>query len=155
MQDHTQFRAIHLIAEHHRIHRMLRLAQDAVWRSGGPNRESPPIDVIQVLRQVRNELARHFMEEESGDYLHDAVARWPSLLADVRQIEAEHPQLLAGVDRLIALAKDCDQSVQERVALAREFDELCRHLGAHEAAENAVLRKEVGTACGTAGSHSS
>jgi hypothetical protein len=153
MSDDRNFRDIHFIAEHRRVHRMLRLAQNAISASGGATREAPSANFIQVLRQVRDELAHHFAEEERDGYLDVVLRRCPSLLNEVRRIEAEHPQLLTGVDRLIALAMDCDQSVQMLISLAREFDDLCRHFDAHEAAENVLLRKDIGAALTMESSH--
>jgi len=134
----------HLIAEHRRIHRMLRLARTTIVASGGPDGDATGADVARVLRQVRGELEHHFAQEESGGCLDEVVSRCPSLSAEARRIEAEHPQLLDSVDRLIAQAMDGDQSVEKRVALWRGFDELCRQLDAHETAENAMLRKGFG-----------
>jgi hypothetical protein len=134
----------HLIAEHRRLHRMLRLARATIVASGGPDRDATGADIVRVLRQVRDELEHHFAQEESGGCLDEAVSRCPSLSADAHRIEVEHPQLLDNVDRLIAQALDCDQSVEKRVALERGFDDLCRQLDAHEAAENVLLRKGFG-----------
>jgi hypothetical protein len=134
----------HLIAEHRRLHRMLRGARAAMIASAGPDREASGADVARVLRQVRDELEHHFAQEESGGCLDEAVSLCPSLSAEARRIEAEHPQLLDHVDRLISQALDADQSVQKQVALGREFDELCRQLEAHEAAENILLRRGFG-----------
>jgi len=134
----------HLLAEHRRIHRMLRQARAAIVACGGPDRDATGLDVVRVLRQVRAELAHHFTQEEGGGCLDEAVSRCPSLSAECRRIEAEHPQLLVNLDRLIAQALDCDQSVETLVTLGREFDDLCRQLDAHEAAENALLRKGFG-----------
>jgi hypothetical protein len=135
----------HLIAEHRRLHRMLRLARAALVGSGGPDRDATCADIVRVLRQVRDELEHHFAHEESGGCLDEAVSNSPSLSAEARRIEAEHPQLLANVDQLIAQALDCDQSVEKQVALGRGFDDLCRQLDAHEAAENVLLRKGFGS----------
>ena len=97
-----------------------------------------------ILRQVREELEHHFAQEESGGCLDEAVLRCPGLSGKLSRIELEHPQLLQHVDRLIAQALDCDQSMENRLTLEREFDELCRQLDVHEAAENALLRKGFG-----------
>src|SRR6188474_603770 len=143
MRDYNECRCYveHLIAEHRRLHRMLRLARAAIVASGGPDRDAPGADIVRVLRQVREELDHHFAQEEAGGCLDEAVSRCPSLSAEAHRIETEHPQLLEGVDRLIAQALDSDQSVETRVALQRGFDNLCMQLNAHEAAENILLRK--------------
>jgi hypothetical protein len=146
MRDYNECRSYveHLIAEHRRLHRMLRLARASIVESGGPDRDATSADVARVLRQVREELEHHFAQEEAGGCLDEAVSRCPPLSADAHRIEVEHPQLLNSVDRLIAQALDSDQSVEKRVALERGFDDLCRQLDAHEAAENVLLRKGFG-----------
>jgi hypothetical protein len=134
----------HLITEHRRLHRMLRLARAAIVGSGGPDGDTTCADIVRILRQVREELAHHFVEEEAGGCLDEAVSRCSSLWAEARRIEAEHPHVLDDLDRLIAQALDCDRSVEKQVALKRGFDELCRQLDAHEAAENVLLRNCLG-----------
>jgi len=146
MRDYNEcrFYVEHLIREHRRLHRMLRLARAAIVGTGGPDGDTTFADIVRILRQVREELAHHFAEEEAGGCLDEAVSQCPSLSAEARRIEAEHPQLLDSVDRLIAQALDCDQSFEKQVALKRGFDELCRQLVAHETAENVLLRKGFG-----------
>jgi len=134
----------HLISEHRRLHRMLHQAHHAIVGAHGPDKDACTGDIVRVLRQMRDELAHHFTEEEGGGCLDEAVSHCPTLSAESRRIEAEHPELLAGVDRLIAQALDSDQSVQTRLELVMGFDELRRQLDAHEAAENSLLRKGFG-----------
>jgi hypothetical protein len=142
--------SVHLIAEHRRVQRLLHMAQAAVGGRGGPYRDAGLTDVATVMRQIRAELEHHFAEEETGRYLEEVVSRYPHFAAEAERVESEHPLLLEHVDRLIAQAMDCDQSVEKRIALAREFDELCRQLDAHEAAENMLLRKDVDAAASIA-----
>src|SRR5262245_37229875 len=100
----------HLIAEHRRIHRMLRLAHHTIIGAQGSQQDAPPAVVVRVLQQVREELEHHFAQEESGGCLHEAVSRCPPLSAEAHRIEAEHRELLQDVDRLIAQALDTDRS---------------------------------------------
>jgi hemerythrin len=133
----------HLLAEHRRLHRMLREARIAV-RAGDPGEKS--IDhIVQVLRNVRQELQQHFAEEEAGGCLEEAVSFCPRLSGELRRIEAEHPEMLNEIDRLIAQALDSEPTVDSRLALENAFDELCHQLHAHEAAENELLRQGFGT----------
>jgi len=134
----------HLIAEHRRLHRMLHLAHHTIMNADGPDRGAASAEIVRVLRQVRDELAHHFKEEESGGCLDEVVSRCPTLSADSRRIEADHHQLLAAVDRLIAQALDSDQSLQKRLEVEVGFDDLRSQLDAHEAAENSLLRKGFG-----------
>ena len=135
----------HWIFEHRRLHRLLRAARSSIVHSGGPDGDTVCRDVVRVLRDLRHELAHHFLQEEAGGCLDEAVSRCPKLSADVKRIESQHPELLAAVDRLIAQAQDCDCHVQNQIALHHAFDELCRELDAHEVAENRVLKQGFGT----------
>lgn len=143
--DECRCQVDHLIAEHRRLHRMLRVARNAIMPLGAATGNVPGADIVKLLGEVREELEHHFAQEEGGGCLEDAVSRCPSLSDEARRIKAEHPQLLESIDRLIAQAQDADRSVQGRIAVAREFDELCAQLDAHEGAENALLRKGFGT----------
>jgi hypothetical protein len=134
----------HLIAEHRRLHRMLRVARNAIMPPASVTENVPGADLVKSLSEVRRELQNHFVEEEGGGCLDEAVSYCPSLSDEVRRIEAEHPRLLESIDRLIAQARDADRSVQGRLAITHEFDELCAQLDAHEGAENALLRKAFG-----------
>ncbi len=77
--------------------------------------------------------------------MEEAASYCPKLSTEVQRIEAEHPLLLAELDRLIAQATDGPASVGDRIAIENSFGELCRDLHAHEAAENALLRRGFGT----------
>ena len=134
----------HLIAEHRRLHAMLRVARSRLTNAGGPDCDTTFQDVATTLRRLRRELTHHFAEEEDGGCLDEAVSYCPSLSAAARRIEAEHPELLAEIDRLIAQALDCEHNVQNRIAFGKAFDDLCRNLQSHERAENDLLRQGFG-----------
>lgn len=134
----------HLLTEHRRLNALLRQAHANIVQSGGPDRDASLADVAAILRQVRAELASHFAEEEAGGCMEEAVSRCPGLSAEAERIEAEHPPLLVEFDRLIAQAEAGEPTVESRLALEKMFDDLCRQLHAHEAAENALLRQGFG-----------
>jgi hemerythrin len=131
----------HLLAEHRRLHVMLRLARSAILHSGGPDRNGTTADVVRVLRQVRDSFAHHFAEEEASKCLEEVAARCPKLCEQSRRIQSEHSELLRDTDKLIAQALDSAQTVEDRVAIEKAFDDLCEQLFAHEAAENELLRE--------------
>jgi hypothetical protein len=146
MRDYDDSRCYveHLIAEHRRLHRMLRMARAAIAAKYGPDRDATNADIVRVLRQVREELEHHFAEEDGGGCLDEVVSRCPWLSAEARRIEAEHPRLLERLDGLIAQTSDSDQSLEKQLALEREFSGLCEQLDEHETAENVMLRKGFG-----------
>ncbi len=134
----------HLLAEHRRLHRMLLNGRKTISGSSEEDGESWIQKFIEVLRDVRAELQSHFAEEEGGGCLDEAVSFRPNLGPELSRVVAQHPRLLAELDRLIAQAKDDNGSMQDRIALESQFDELCRELHSHEAAENEVLRRGFG-----------
>jgi hypothetical protein len=146
MRDYDECRPFvdHLLAEHRRLHKLIHQARISIVESGGPDWDESYEGVAEILRKLRGELQRHFAEEEAGGCLDEAVSRCPRLSPDARRLESEHADLLAGVDRVIAQALDCGCHFENRVALQRDFDNLCRQLHAHEAAENDVLRQGFG-----------
>jgi hypothetical protein len=122
----------------------LRHARAAILGSGSPDRDVPAGQIAETIRRLRMELVHHFAEEEEGGCLDEAVSRCPRLGPDARRIEAEHQELLAKLESLLAQATDGEISVQDRVALEGAFDDFCRQMRAHEAAESDVLRQAFG-----------
>lgn len=130
----------HLLAEHRRLHRMLVLARNTMAADDG----AWVARFVKLLGDIRCELQCHFVEEEQGGCLDQAVSFQPNLSPDLKHVEAEHPQLLAAIDGLLAQAKDCRDTPSQRVAMRVAFDNLCHDLHTHEAAENDILRRGFG-----------
>jgi hypothetical protein len=138
--------ADHLIAEHRRLHALLRQMRQAIARGVEPD-ERPSFDeVARVLARLRQELVHHFAEEEDGGCLDEAVSRCPRLAGEAKRIESEHPQILAEIDRLAAQARELPPTYIHQLAIQREFDRLCQELCAHEKAENTLIAQGFGIA---------
>ena len=129
----------HLLSEHHRLHEMLQQARQVI---AGAKEAS---EILPTLQEVREELRRHFIQEEQGGCLEEAASHCPALTPDVQRLEDEHPRLLADLDRLVAQVEDAEPGIQDRLALQNRFMDLCRELHAHEAAENRLLARGFGT----------
>jgi hypothetical protein len=134
----------HILAEHRRLHALLRNTRSAILQCGSPDRDATTADIVRVLTNVRGELAHHFAEEDAGGCLEEAVSRCPRLSAQAQRVQAEHPELLRQIDKLIAEVLDSRQTLENRIVFEKEFDELCGLLHAHEAAENDLLRQGFG-----------
>jgi hemerythrin len=135
----------YMLAEHRRLHRLLLQARKTIAAYAGDSDWAQ--SVVNVLRELRATLECHFADEEGGGCLDQAVSFRPALAGAMKQIEAEHPRLLAQVDRLVAQAKDGRDTPADHVSLTTAFDELCRGLHTHEAAENEILRQGFGADC--------
>ena len=87
----------HLEAQHRRLHKNIRGVRSAVVYSGGADRDASAADVTSTLRRMRDEIAKHFHEEECGGCMDEAVSRCPRLFSDVQRVESEHRELLARI----------------------------------------------------------
>jgi hemerythrin HHE cation binding domain-containing protein len=134
----------HLIAEHRRLHYLLRQMQIAIASSIGPDEQPSFAPVQRALTQVRQELTRHFAEEEDGGCLDEAVSLCPRLVGEAKRIEDEHPLLLADLDGLIARSQTSPATHPNQLTLQRDFDRLCQQLREHEKAENRLLSQAFG-----------
>ena len=145
MRDDPECRCYvdHLIAEHRRLHALVRQTHAAMARSIGPDEQSFA-EVRRVLNRLRMELVHHFAEEEDGGCLEEAVSRCPRLAPEAHLIEADHGQILSALDRLVAQFQAEPPTPTRQLALQRDLGELCRHLREHEHAENQLLAQGFG-----------
>ena len=134
----------HLLAEHHRLHALLRHARAAILQAGGPDRDATAADIVRLLKQVRQELTHHFAEEEAGGCLEEAVSRCPRLSSEANHLGAEHAELLREIGDVVAIAETSDNGYAAHLAMEHSFQHFCERLYAHEAAENSLLRQGFG-----------
>jgi hypothetical protein len=134
-----------LLADHRRLHVLLRDARSAILGRGGPVRNVTAANVESTLRLIQSEFLHHIAEEEASGCLEAVATRCPRLSAQVRRSQAEHPDLAHVLDKLIGRAVDYKQSTESRIAFERDFVEFCERLHAHEAAENDLLRQAFST----------
>jgi hypothetical protein len=134
----------HMLAQHRVVGAMLCEARAAVLGCRSPDADARPSDIVAVLRRLRQELARHFREEDEGGCMEEATLRDPKLSAEANRIEAEHAELLALLDQLIGQAEAPKLGVRALRIFEQTFEEFYRRMRAHEAAENELLRKGLG-----------
>jgi len=134
----------HLIAEHRRLHVLLRHLRMEMAHSLAPDEQPSFAGVQRVLTKLRQELKHHFAQEDAGGCLDEAVSRCPRLAGEAQRIEAEHPQILAELDRLITQSQKSPPTHPNQLALQHEFDRLCQQLREHEKAENTLLSQGFG-----------
>lgn len=134
----------HIVAQHRRLHMMLRQIRSAVIECVQPDETPSFAAIARILEKMREEVKHHFAEEEAGGCLDEAVSRCPGLSPELKRIEAEHPEILAQIESLIEKSRILPPTPQNQVAIHREFDALYRKLQAHEAAENRLLAQGFG-----------
>jgi hemerythrin len=146
MRDDIECRCYvdHLIAEHRRLHKLLRQTRSAIVSSLEPDVEPSFAEIARVLARLRGELEQHFAQEERGGCLEEAVSRCPRLATEAKRIEAEHPQILADLDRLLSDAQELPPTRPNQLAIQHAYDRLHQRLRIHEKAENNLLAQGFG-----------
>lgn len=130
----------YLHREHTRLHAELHAVQEALSEFvSAPRNAADAEAIVTRLIRLRDDLDRHYAEEEAGGTLEEAVARCPSLAADVRRVEKEHAELRRKMDELVAKAQRLCQTPTQFDEVARDFAALTAWLHRHEKEENRIL----------------
>ncbi|MCC9607452.1 hemerythrin domain-containing protein [Blastopirellula sp. JC732] len=96
------------------------------------------------VHRLKDNIVHHFREEEEGSCLDEAVARRPTLAAEAREIEQEHPELLAELDGLISWL-DQEPAMEATLQNAKQrLNSFADNLRRHEWREDALIRRGVG-----------
>ncbi len=130
---------VHLRTEHERLHADVREIERALAARSDP---VALLKVLESLAELRDDLVRHFEEEERGGCIEEAVCRCPRLTREATAVEREHPVLLQRLRHLIERVGGGESGIDEN--FVEEFQEFARTLHAHEAAENRILKEAFG-----------
>jgi hypothetical protein len=125
--------------EHSHIDRSLEELQHLIANTAQWSKENPAPALLTKLVQLRKQLAHHFRDEEEGGCMEEAQSRSPSLLEDVRTLQAEHAGFLKTLDGLIAEAELLAKQPTDLQPLQTTFSGFLHQLHAHEAEENRIL----------------
>lgn len=130
----------HLLSQHRDLHARLLVLQKVFDRRQCPG----GADLEQLrggLRGLREYLAGHFSQEETGGHLEESIARMPRLSAAARAVVADHPRLLAEIDALLEGLAMRDIRGSGWSEAVDAFTAFADHLLEHERNENAVLQQ--------------
>jgi hypothetical protein len=130
----------HVLAEHRDLFHLMSSARAAFAASAPPTAERR-LGVLESLRGLRAHLAEHFLQEEQGGFLEEAVTRVPRLSAAVREIVGQHPRLLAQLDAVIERLAVEPFTGSSWDAAADGFTRFATQMAAHERSENAVVQE--------------
>jgi hypothetical protein len=144
MRNVDQFRTYveHLRIEHRRLHDRIREAENSLFLED-ESKQLARAEIVERLTELRDEIARHFADEEAGGCLEEAASYCPSVGPAARDIEAEHPELLGRLDMLIARARSMKAGAPGPT-LRDDFRALVSLISAHESAENRLLHQAFG-----------
>jgi hypothetical protein len=129
----------HIDGEHRRLNDSLRHAAQALHLRTATASEAKgaAVELVASLKQLRDELVQHFLEEARGGCMEEAACRCPSLTHEVSQIEAEHRHLLLQLEHLI----DREQRGPQHAVTLDEFNRFAEQVEAYEAHEDHVMHR--------------
>jgi len=129
----SQSYVAHLRSEHRNLERAI---LEAVHELHGPATE-----LVEHLRRLKDQLARHFQDEDEGGCLEEAVARCPAVAEQAMWVTWEHPLLLDELDALIEQLASRNEATD---AWREDFVRLTKKLTAHEEAEDRIVSRALG-----------
>lgn len=103
-------------------------------------------EFVDVLREVRDQLAMHFALEEAYGYFEDPVAVAPRLAQRCEQLRLEHAELYVMIAELADQADDCvheRRSLLPLVAVQSAFVTFDERLQDHERREMEIIQEAL------------
>lgn len=132
----------HMQAEHRRLELLIRCTLNVIrdWHAAGADCSSTSLQA--GVAAIRQELAQHFAEEESGGCLEEAVARCPALSHAADRVQSEHSRLLATLDEFTEHCWRMERPTRrDLVALEQELRAVAHQVRLHEAEEIDILER--------------
>jgi iron-sulfur cluster repair protein YtfE (RIC family) len=130
----------HVLVEHQDLFNRLTAVRRA-FADGPPPSPDRLAAVQECLHALRDHLRGHFLQEERGGFLEEAVARMPRLGAAVSVLMAQHPALLAELDGIIAVLPSSLESAAAWNDVGKAYADFAARMSAHERCENAVVQE--------------
>jgi len=132
----------HLQHEHSHLNQLLlEIGHDVAALDKASDRTEPLGHVAKRLSDLRQQLQKHFAEEETGGCMEEAVARCPTLSESSKGILAEHLQL----DRMLEqLVEQTPNRAGSSADVQRDFQDFAKKLHEHEGAETRLLQMAFG-----------
>ena len=98
-------------------------------------------EIIRLITRLCNEVESHFLCEEEGGYLIEAIRRAPHLKSRAEKLHKQHAILLGQVRRLRALTHEQIGSHDWWPRVDKQFDTFTDELLTHEAHEDDLVQQ--------------
>jgi iron-sulfur cluster repair protein YtfE (RIC family) len=92
------------------------------------------------IQPLRDELARHFADEEQNGYLAEALAAAPRFTREAQELQAEHAEFLTQLDDLIARLHELEPPFASWQEACRKLEAILGRLRRHEGRETALVQ---------------
>jgi hypothetical protein len=122
--------------DNRRVHELL--AEVEEWFASHAGGEYSPRRLVDLMNQLRDQLALHFSLEEAYGYFEDAIDAAPQLSEKAVELRAQHEALFV---RFCQIVNDAERWLYHetardvRRALTRQFEKFCQEFRRHESRE--------------------
>ncbi|TWT81894.1 hypothetical protein CA13_33490 [Planctomycetes bacterium CA13] len=99
------------------------------------------LELINLLSELRDQLALHFSLEEAYGYFEEAVDTAPELSTKAESLRSEHSELFESIRHLVESAAELQPDQEEKIArLLKRYNAFIRAFQTHEELElNLIL----------------
>ncbi|HTN76706.1 MAG TPA: hemerythrin domain-containing protein [Pirellulaceae bacterium] len=101
-----------------------------------------PLEMIESLAKLRDQLALHFTLEEAYGYFEDAIDAAPQLSVQAEMLRNQHQTLFADLSHVVALAEQLrseESPMDAHFEVARLFHRFRADLQQHESREQELI----------------
>ena len=133
---------VQALAEHRELHAAIEQIR-RLLDSGlsGADVGQRAVNAAHAVLNLRDQLQRHFDQEEGGGYLEEAVTRLPQIAPQATILQRQHHEFLDLANAMLAAAETGDSATSVLLKLKTDFESFAKRLEAHEAAENKLLER--------------
>lgn len=129
-----------LVKEHQRLEKLVENLRQIFFAE----HTTPPTIVVGLLRQLAENLRKHFLHEEQGGYFAEVVEQAPRMEAEVNRLLVQHEEFSRDLDAMCRIANSGDVSGAWWFDLATRFEEFVERFFDHEHSENGLLQEAYG-----------
>jgi len=129
-----------LVDEHQRLEKLV----ENLRRIFFAEYAAPPTVVVGLLRQLAENLRKHFLHEEQGGYFAEVVEQAPRMQGEIDRLLVQHEEFSRDLDAMCRIANSGDAAGAWWFDLAERFEEFVERFIDHEHAENGLLQEAYG-----------
>ncbi len=126
--------------------RMMKMVQEirAIIAAATPDERTPQwrLALLQMLRDLANELVEHFHLEEEGGFMSAVLSRKPQNAPIVQRLQREHAEITRRLNKVVMDVEAVRQGNESGVLdIRRRTTAVLSLLDAHEAAEESLIQE--------------
>ncbi len=130
------------VSEHEHLHAAVDRIHESLVSYSATAVDAAAIESVRrQIAALREQLQKHFAQEELGGYLEEALTRSPVLAPQASVLQRQHAEFLTLASQMLSDAVCCDPPHVTWERLKSDYELFAKRLKGHEAAENRLLQR--------------